>query len=583
MICKINSYLKFISLASFIFFNSHAIADECEVTPMLSPTQSTITQPYSGDCKNGKAEGKGSYQFKQTSNDRLVLVQGEFKNGMLNGSGSLSFIGALGNSKVEGNYVDNLMDGNGTASYDKFGVYKNEWKKGRVVNGHEIRPLTNGTFEIKLYKNGFTDKTCRDDTRIDDFCTVELKEKLKNGSSINVAEKTKQLPNEIPVASTISAPKDYAIEFSLIDDQCSSQTILARYDNIEELQSSVIKLNVLTDQVFIDAKNYFNKKCDKYIKNKFSPISRYQLYLISKIYTGKCSLGQGSDNLDACLKQSGAIAALGKGRESGSILGTYTWNSFADKEEVTRSQKILNDLVLKYQGKIYYRERAYFNKTILIGVPPSINLKSSNIAIPLNEEIKKIIKQNIVYTEDNANKKIDLISFAYETDIKSCGNINAIGCIDNIIWVSSNLDTVKAINYEINEKDKSDKLKIANEIKDKANEKTKVLAKRTNAEGWRALQLKTNAFAHEGKIYLFNTALTKMETADSGIFNGDYYFSNIPKNAITSSNQLIIAGKVIGMKSVKTPFGGEISIPHMRYVGHEFCAETDCKDFTGLK
>lgn len=90
--------------------------------------------------------------------------------------------------------------------------------------------------------------------------------------------------------------------------------------------------------------------------------------------------------------------------------------------------------------------------------------------------------------------------------------------------------------------------------------------------------LEANPFIYEGKIVALNTAFSKMQTADRGLFNR-VVVSGVPGNLFTAQNmRVVLAGKVLGKTSVKTPFGGEVSMTHLQYVGVYFCTNLICSD-----
>ena len=88
-------------------------------------------------------------------------------------------------------------------------------------------------------------------------------------------------------------------------------------------------------------------------------------------------------------------------------------------------------------------------------------------------------------------------------------------------------------------------------------------------------RLKSNPFSYEGKVLLFNAEFKRMITATSGIFEG-IVVSDIPRNAFTGTNTVMLAGKVLGTTNVKNQMGGEVSLPHIKYLGHMICANSDC-------
>lgn len=91
-------------------------------------------------------------------------------------------------------------------------------------------------------------------------------------------------------------------------------------------------------------------------------------------------------------------------------------------------------------------------------------------------------------------------------------------------------------------------------------------------------RLKSNPFSYEGKILIFNAEFERMVTSTSGIFS-DVIFSSVPQNAFTQPGKVMLAGKVLGVISTKNQFGGDISVPNIRYLGHITCRDSDCDGY----
>ena len=105
---------------------------------------------------------------------------------------------------------------------------------------------------------------------------------------------------------------------------------------------------------------------------------------------------------------------------------------------------------------------------------------------------------------------------------------------------------------------------------------TEVIGGKDHNEGWVDWeQLKSNPFSYEGKVLLFNTEFTRMITPTSGIF-ANIVVSNLPRNVFTRSSKVMLAGKVLGTTNIRNEFGGEVSVPHIKYVGHIICRDSDC-------
>lgn len=91
-------------------------------------------------------------------------------------------------------------------------------------------------------------------------------------------------------------------------------------------------------------------------------------------------------------------------------------------------------------------------------------------------------------------------------------------------------------------------------------------------------QLSSNPFSYEGKTLVFNAEFERMVTSTSGIFS-NVVFSRVPKNVFTHPGKVMLAGKVLGTTNIKNQFGGEVSVPHIRYLGHINCRDSDCDGY----
>jgi len=110
-------------------------------------------------------------------------------------------------------------------------------------------------------------------------------------------------------------------------------------------------------------------------------------------------------------------------------------------------------------------------------------------------------------------------------------------------------------------------------------ERRSSFAKRYGVTKWVGhKELSINPFQFEGEVVALRTRLSSMLTATGGVFSGDVVVSKIPRNEITDNRELVIAGKVTGNTSVKTPFGGEALMPNLEFRGVYFCQEAGCKD-----
>lgn len=122
------------------------------------------------------------------------------------------------------------------------------------------------------------------------------------------------------------------------------------------------------------------------------------------------------------------------------------------------------------------------------------------------------------------------------------------------------------------------------EIKLAANKKAhKVGAdfvKKNKVEIWPSIEsLQVNPFVYENKVIGLKSRFTKMLTATEAIFDDNVIVYGIPKGKFLEKTSVVIAGIVSGNKTIKNPFGGEVSFPNIKYKDVYFCNEWSCNDF----
>lgn len=127
-----------------IFSLSPALAQEpCKVL------MSSIADHYEGDCKKGKASGKG----KAEGTDQYI---GEFKDGLPHGKGTYRW---KNGDFYEGNWVNGQREGNGGMAYKRIGkadsVVTGYWKKDRYT-GISEKPYTVYSRSIRIIKIDIT-------------------------------------------------------------------------------------------------------------------------------------------------------------------------------------------------------------------------------------------------------------------------------------------------------------------------------------------------------------------------------------------------------------------------------------------
>lgn len=121
--------------------------------------------------------------------------------------------------------------------------------------------------------------------------------------------------------------------------------------------------------------------------------------------------------------------------------------------------------------------------------------------------------------------------------------------------------------------------KAEDEFKKKAKNNYVNFNKKYKIKHWLEIDdLKVNPFLYEGEIVAIETTFEKMITAQKAIFGDDVIVSGIPKGLFRKQAHLILAGKVLGNEAMKTPFGGEILLPHLKFLGVYFCETWNCRD-----
>jgi len=101
--------------------------------------------------------------------------------------------------------------------------------------------------------------------------------------------------------------------------------------------------------------------------------------------------------------------------------------------------------------------------------------------------------------------------------------------------------------------------------------------KKHNVDAWPKLKkLSANPFVYKGKTVAVVVTFSKMLSETRGIFGEEIVVSNIPTGLFMEKIRVVIAGRILGQMAVKTPFGGEILLPHFKYIGAHFCKDRSC-------
>ena len=118
--------MKKLFLPLFIIILQPSYGQDCKVS------LDALAGNYSGECKNGKAEGNGKAVGRDT-------YEGQFKNGLPNGTGKYTW--SNGNT-YEGAFSKGMQEGNGTMIYHytyRDSLVQGYWKKGEYA-GKYIKP-----------------------------------------------------------------------------------------------------------------------------------------------------------------------------------------------------------------------------------------------------------------------------------------------------------------------------------------------------------------------------------------------------------------------------------------------------------
>jgi len=106
---------------------------KCKLANAFPSAAESIT--WSGDCKDGYAEGKGVAQWYKSKKISQKKYEGEMHGGFMNGQGKFTFANG---DVFDGQFKDGSLDGRGSARWFNKNHYEGEWK-----NGY---PSGNGTY-----------------------------------------------------------------------------------------------------------------------------------------------------------------------------------------------------------------------------------------------------------------------------------------------------------------------------------------------------------------------------------------------------------------------------------------------------
>jgi hypothetical protein len=81
--------------------------------------------------------------------------------------------------------------------------------------------------------------------------------------------------------------------------------------------------------------------------------------------------------------------------------------------------------------------------------------------------------------------------------------------------------------------------------------------------------LVANPFSFRGRIIGLSVSFGQMLSEKEAVFSGggEFVVTRVPPTMFRGNESVILAAKVIGNKSMKTPTGGEITVPCLEFVG----------------
>ena len=138
---------------------------------------------YKGDIQNGKANGKGVWEYEGDDYIEEILYCGDFKEGKFHGEGSLSICGNEGNIDYKGEFKDGKYNGKGFLDiYDGHTTYEGDFLDGEFHGkGEYIYGIGEGRGD---YGEGVYEMYSNNDDHYE-FCEepneMEYKGEFKNG------------------------------------------------------------------------------------------------------------------------------------------------------------------------------------------------------------------------------------------------------------------------------------------------------------------------------------------------------------------------------------------------------------------
>lgn len=153
----------------------------CKVIPAIP--NATLTTPYTGDCRNGLAHGRGKYTVTIGTNaDTTREYAGEFAEGKLNGRAAIVTTTTRGTTRIDAFYSNNEPNGPYRIVLPDGRVGSLEYRKGKIWSGVN-QGLRNGVPFAARWINGRQVSLCLGDRSNELNCTPSERAELLEGAA----------------------------------------------------------------------------------------------------------------------------------------------------------------------------------------------------------------------------------------------------------------------------------------------------------------------------------------------------------------------------------------------------------------
>ena len=153
----------------------------CKVIPAIP--NATLATPYTGDCRNGLAHGRGKYTVTIGANaDTTREYAGEFAEGKLNGRAAIVTTTARGTTRIDAFYSNNEPNGPYRIVLPDGRVGSLEYRKGKIWSGVN-QGLRNGVPFAARWINGRQVTLCLGDRSNELNCTPSERAELLEGAA----------------------------------------------------------------------------------------------------------------------------------------------------------------------------------------------------------------------------------------------------------------------------------------------------------------------------------------------------------------------------------------------------------------